>query len=106
MRLLQNPSATRRGLVIVNAALLALLVLVAWGRSADAQNSAAPPAGRARGEYTMVAGKSNTGGSEVVYIIDASNQEMVALKWDQSRQAMSAVGYRNMGADTRATPGR
>ncbi|MCE7974277.1 MAG: hypothetical protein DYG92_08160 [Leptolyngbya sp. PLA1] len=97
--------STRPGLIILNLALAATLIVLAVASRADAQNASGPPA-RARGEYTLVAGKSNSGGSDVVYVVDASNQEIVALKWDQSRQAMTAVGYRAMGADQRQTPGR
>jgi hypothetical protein len=98
-----NLSGSRGRVVLVNG-VLALGLLIAMGaRQAGAQNAPA----RARGEYTMVSGRSNSGGSELVYVLDAANQEIVALKWDQSRQAMSAVGYRAMGPDGRdATPGR
>lgn len=99
-----RPRLAVRGLVALNVGLLVALSLVAGLRPAGAQN--APGVARARGEYTMVAGKSNAGGTEVVYVIDASNQEIVALKWDQSRQAMTALGYRAMGGDLKVTPGR
>ncbi|MCC6951241.1 MAG: hypothetical protein IT433_07310 [Phycisphaerales bacterium] len=97
--------SNRPGLIILNLALASTLIVLAVASRADGQNASGPPA-RARGEYTLVAGKSNSGGSDVVYVVDASNQEIVALKWDQSRQAMTAVGYRSMGADQRQTPGR
>jgi hypothetical protein len=99
----------RRGLLVLNAALLAALVLLTWGPAAIGQN--AQPAGggggaRARGDYTMVAGKTIAGGPSAVYIVDSSNQELVALRWDQSKQQMVGMGYRNLQGDARAIPGR
>jgi len=99
----QRAIATRKSLIAVNLVLLAAVVFISL--PAGAQN-AGQPAGRARGEYTMVAGRSNSGGSHLVYVIDSANQELVALKWDQSKQTMTGVGYRNFNADTVSTPGR
>lgn len=96
---------SRRGLIAANVVLLALLVGLSMVTPAGAQNSGQPP-GRARGEYTMVAGRTNSGGSSVIYVLDATNQEVVALKWDQSRLTMSGVGYRSLTGDSKVTPGR
>jgi hypothetical protein len=93
----------RRGLLALNAVLLAVLAVFTWGPLAGAQNAA--PA-RARGDYTMVAGKTNAGGPSAVYIVDSSNQELVALRWDQGKQQMVGLGYRSLQGDTRAIPGR
>src|SRR5689334_20615978 len=94
----------RRGLIALNAVLLAGVAFLAWATTAGAQNG--QPAARARGEYTMVAGKTIAGGSAAVYIVDAGNQELVALKWDQSKQQMVGLGYTNLQRDGRAIPGR
>ncbi|GJQ30545.1 MAG: hypothetical protein HBSAPP03_24290 [Phycisphaerae bacterium] len=95
----------RGGLVAANVVLLAVLIGLSLVTPAGAGHEAQPP-GRARGEYTMVAGKISSGGSSVVYVVDTSNQEVVAMKWDASRQTMTGVGYRSLSADSRATPGR
>lgn len=95
----------RGGLVAANVVLLAVLIGLSVINPAGAQSAAQPPA-RARGEYTMVAGKVNSGGSSVVYVVDSNNQEFVALQWDASRQAMTGIGYRSLNADARSTPGR
>lgn len=62
---------------------------------------------RARGDYTMVAGRTTQGGSvDTVYIVDSANQEVVAVKWDQTKKTLSGVGYRSITADARGARGR
>jgi len=99
------PVRGRRGLIALNAALFAALAVLTWGPLAIGQN-AQPGTGRARGDYTMVAGKTISGGPAAVYIVDSANQELVALKWDQGKQQMVGMGYRSLQADTRTVPGR
>lgn len=94
----------RTGLVLLNVALLGGVVVTSLAPRAGAQNASQPQ--RARGDYTMVAGKSNQGGSELVYVVDASNQDVVVLKFDQSKQGLVSHGYRSIAQDGRATPGR
>lgn len=100
-----NPSL-RRGLIAANVALLGAVVVLAFTRGADAQNSGQPAGNRARGDYTMVAGKTNSGGPSAVYILDAANQEVVALKWDSSKSTVIGIGYRNLATDAQSQPGR
>jgi len=95
---------SRRGLVALNLALLSALALAALVPAAGAQN-AAPPGGRARGDYMMGAGRLTTGNA-AAYIVDASNQEMIVLRWDGTRKSLSSMGYRNLGADARLRQGR
>jgi hypothetical protein len=90
----------RRGLIVLNGVLLAVLAAVVAAPVADGQVQPA----RARGEYTMVAGRTNAGGPAAVYIVDSANQEMVVLRWDQSKHSMVGLGYRNILGDGRAAP--
>jgi hypothetical protein len=54
----------------------------------------------------MVLGGQMTGSpSSAVHVIDTSNQELVTLKWDQSRQAFEGIGYRNLRLDAQAQVG-
>jgi hypothetical protein len=103
MRSIMLRGGRRRGLLILNASLLAALALLTWGPLAVGQN--AQP-GRARGDYTMVAGKTISGGPSAVYIVDSANQELVALRWDQAKQQMVGMGYRSLTGDARSIPGR
>lgn len=92
-----------RALVAVNVLLLALLATVLL--SPHARAGAGQPA-RARGSYTMVGGQYQGGTSNAIYIVDAANQEMIALRWDESRKSLSGIGYRNLNEDATAEPGR
>ncbi|MBL8762088.1 MAG: hypothetical protein JNL50_12380 [Phycisphaerae bacterium] len=92
-----------RALAVVNGALILALGLVMLSAPATAQPG--NPA-RARGEYTMVAGKTVSGSNAAVYILDAANREMVAVRWDQTRKSLVGIGYRNLDTDSKAQPGR
>lgn len=87
---------------ILAIAALAGVLLVQHGPRATAQ----APANRARGDYTLIAGRLASGGPHVLYVIDSSNNEMVSLKWDQGRQVMAAFGYRSLSADANMQVGR
>lgn len=96
-------SPTRR-IVAVNIVLLVVLVSISIGPGAGAQPSSQPS--RARGDYTMLSGKTNTGNVNAIYVIDGANQEIVSLRWDTSRQKLLTMGYRNLDADAKAPPTR
>lgn len=93
-----------RRAVAVNVVLLAVLVSLSLGPGAGAQPAGGPA--RARGEYTMLSGKTNTGNTNAVYVLDAANQELIALRWDASRQRLITIGYRDLDADAKAPPTR
>lgn len=96
-----------RPLILLNLILLCAVVALAWPPApATAQNANLPPGTRARGEYTMVSGRTNAGGAHAVFILDTSNQELVALRWDATKQALAGIGYRNLGSDTKSAPSR
>lgn len=100
-------SLVPRRLIALNAALLAvLLALVVFSPSPADASDEQPVTVRPRGEYTMVSGKTTLGNVNAVYIVDAVNQEIVALRWDPNKKSFSGVGYRNLDADAKAQPGR
>jgi hypothetical protein len=93
-------------LIALNAALLAALAVATFttSRPADAQTTLAKPgeqAGRLRGEYTMIPGKFQGGTASAIYIIDAANQELVALTWDRSNNRINPLGHRSLLDDSR-----
>lgn len=92
-----------RGLLALNGALLGVLALIALGSAASGSEQ---PGARARGEYTMVSGQIKFGNSSGIWIIDAANQELVAVRWDDSRNALTGIDYRNLAADQARRPGR
>lgn len=95
--------AIARVLVAVNVSLLAVLLALVWVPLAQAQREA--PA-RARGLYTMVGGAIRGGNANAVWIIDALNRELIAIRWNESRRQLEGLGYRNLAEDAALRPGR
>jgi hypothetical protein len=91
----QTSSAGRsslRGLIAVNAVLLALLAAVTLSAHAGAQH-------RSRGAYTMAAGGVSNSISSAVYIVDVVNQELIAVTYDSTNRTLQGLAYRNLAAD-------
>lgn len=85
---------------MLNASLvgvLGLAVLAPLG-GAGAQPDASK---RGRGNYTMVGGEYTGGSSNAIFIVDAQNQEMVAVFWSQSKKTLLPLGYRDLAEDAR-----
>lgn len=102
-------------LLALGAANLAALTAIVLTWPAGAQQPAATPPNkapvkpldtRARGDYTMVSGRIGAGGNHVVYVVDSSNQEMIALRWDTTKQVFIGIGYRNLATDGKGARGR
>lgn len=91
-----------RGLIVVNLLLLGVLSAVTLPQMATAQNERT----RGRGEYTMVGGELDVGGSDAVFILDSANAEMIVLRWDHSRGRLEGVGFRDLEADSATDPNR
>lgn len=96
----------RGALIALNLVLLMVLMSLVLLPVAGAQNSGAPANGRARGEYTMVTGRTTSGVAEAIYILDANNQEVISMKWDNAKQSMVGLGYRSLLSDSKSVPGR
>lgn len=90
------------GLLALNAALVAALAFVSFSPQADAQSASRRP----RGEYTMVAGQVQGISESAIYVVDSTNQEILAMRWDRSRKALGGIGYRNMAVDSGRPEGR
>lgn len=79
-------------LILVNALLLAALGATRWSPAAAAQS-------RARGSYMMVAGSVEGGDPEIVWLLDQTNEELVAVVWNSERGELVGLGYRDLGVD-------
>lgn len=86
------------GLIALNLVLLGTLLAVSLPQIATAQNSR----GRGRGEYTMVGGELDFGGSDAIYIVDSANAEMVVLRWEHGASRLEGIGFRDLDADRTA----
>ncbi len=95
-------SSTRQRLIGVNIALLAALVAT----SVLAQPRPLGGAGdRARGNYTVVSGRVSGSPSNVLYVFDAANQEIAAVRWDRTTQKFETIGFRDVAGDSRQQQG-
>jgi hypothetical protein len=90
-----------RALLTLNIVLLALLGAVSLASSTSAQQGA----GRARGVYTMVAGQIQPLEESAIYIVDANNQEIIAMHWDQGQRKLAPLGHRSMSTDSQVKTG-
>jgi hypothetical protein len=94
-----------RRLVGLNLALLGTLgaatLMSAGSPRADAQPGLAGQPARGRGEYTMVSGKIQGSTTAGVYIVDAANQEVVALGWDRANNRFEPIGHRSLADDAK-----
>ncbi|MEO1583264.1 MAG: hypothetical protein AAFR96_01675 [Planctomycetota bacterium] len=87
-------------LIAVNAGLAAVVGVTAM---APAQ----PGNERARGQYAIVGGEFLGGGGEnAVFILDSTNQDLIAVRWDRTRQSLAGIGYRDLSLDAQERPGR
>ena len=82
----------RIGLIVVNALLVGALAAVTFGPNAQAQS-------RARADYTMAAGGAKGSQSSVLYVVDTTNQELIALSFDADQKKMQGIGFRDLRAD-------
>lgn len=81
------------GLLALNGLLLLGLGAVTFGPRADAQP-------RPRSDYTMIAGGANGALGGLVYVVDVSNQELLAMTYDSTKQEFYGIGYRNLLTDS------
>jgi hypothetical protein len=90
-----------RGLITLNVLLIVALVLVSIGPSeSNAQN-----ANRARGQYSAITIAVPGSVTDAIAIIDANNQEIVALRWDASRRSLAGIDYASLQAPAGAGGG-
>lgn len=86
----------RQWLIAANLALAASIALAALAVPARGLQ----PASRARGQYTMIAGELRGGGdASGIYIVDSINEEIVALRWNESHSQLDGLDYRDLEVD-------
>lgn len=98
------------GPIAVNAVLLGALAMVTLQPAATAQSDegGALANQRVRGSYLMVGGDLSTGSSNAIWITDTTNQQLVAIRWDNSRGRIEGLGFRDLRQDAgrEENPGR
>ncbi len=93
-------SRARQRLVVLNVVLLGVLAMVSLSARVGAQ-----PTGRARGNYTMVSGRIQGATTHCVYLLDSTNQELVAMGWDRGKEHLFPIGFRSLTADSKTQHG-
>jgi hypothetical protein len=110
-----SPAGLPRRLLGLNFALVLVLGVITI--LTNAQVGAQPATGgapgqpvaagqRGRGDYTLLSGKIQGGTSSAIYILDAANQELLALSWNRSRDELETIGLRRLADDARFNQGR
>jgi len=79
-------------LLLLNATLLVMLVFSILVNTAEAQVIRSH-------RYMAIDGKVNGLTSGVVYILDTTQQELVAITWDHNENRLVPLGYRPVAAD-------
>jgi hypothetical protein len=90
---MRTPLTTGQCLIAANVAALGLLAIVELSAPATAQ------VGRARSTYTAASGRIPGTETHVVYIVDETTQELIAVQWDPRSKQIQGYGYRNLPAD-------
>lgn len=83
------------GIAKLNLGLAAGLVLAIVGY-AGAQSSETRRVG---GQYICVGGATSGGYTNVIYVLDTANREVVALRWNDGTKQLDGVGYRDLVDD-------
>mgnify|MGYP001255705035 CR=1 FL=1 len=83
------------GLLALNICLLCIFAFVTFEKQTEAQTTRAH-------RYIAVPGEVNGLTPGVVYIMDTSQQELVAITWDHYNKRLTPLGYRPIAADAQA----
>ncbi len=54
---------------------------------------------RARGTYVATSIHQKGSEADLVWIVNETTQEMVAIRWDDAKRSVDGFGYRNLGTD-------
>ncbi len=84
--------------MLLNIVLLGALALVSLS-----PNSAAVADGRSstRGEYVAISGTIAGTKTPVIWVVNQASQELVAFQYEEQRNQLVGIGYRNLNDDAR-----
>jgi hypothetical protein len=83
-------------LVLLNSALLGALALVSLSPNAPA---VADGQSAARGEYVAISGSIAGTKTPVIWVVNQASQELVAFQYEEQRNQLVGIGYRNLNND-------
>lgn len=96
-------ASSRGRLKMLVAANVGLVLALGW--QAIAQPSTDRPS-REKGRYTLVSGAFLGGLADAVYLVDAENRELAAIRYDPAARTVRVAGYRDLARDVQQRPGR
>ena len=79
-------------LIALNAILLLILATIIFSPVVEAQSVT-------RHRFLAVSGRVNGVSSGVVFVLDSTSQELIAMTWDHNASALIQIGYRGVGSD-------
>ena len=79
----------------VNLALAGVVVASAAGLAVGQ----AVESRRVSGQYSCVGGKTIGGYTNMIYVLDSANRELVSLKWNDGTKQLEGHGYRDLVTD-------
>lgn len=82
--------------LLIGANIVALCTLAAIELSSPAGAQAV----RARSTYTAASGGIAGSDNQVVYIVDETTQEAIAVQWDPQVKQLRGLGFRNLAIDS------
>lgn len=89
-------------LIALNAILLLVLGAVVFAPLAEAQNRRGQQIRRAPGDYTMIAARPLGFSEDALHIVDATNMEYLAVRFDRTRGNLIFLDFRDLQADLEA----
>jgi hypothetical protein len=96
MFLLKNTS--RSGVIALNVLLITILGFLVFVPTSNAQISVSS-------SYLAVPSQANGLTTGVVYIMNTSSQELVAVAWNRNKKKIMPLGYRNLSRDAQTVGG-
>ena len=85
-------------LILLNSALLGALALVSLSPNAPA---VADGQSAARGEYVAISGSIAGTKTPVIWVVNQASQELVAFQYEEQRNQLVGIGYRNLNNDAK-----
>lgn len=89
---------SKKHLLALNGLLVVVLALVTFAPGAEGRQAAAARS-RAPGQYAIISVQFQGATDRAMFIADAANEQLIALRWDRSRRSLDGIGFRDLKAD-------
>ena len=93
--MLFSKQPSRNGIIALNGILLVVLAAIVLSPKTEAQSTS-------QHRYLALPSVANGISTGIVYIMDTTQRELVAVAWDHNRNRIVTFGYRNVSADAQS----